>query len=371
MKKNKVLKNTNKPIQKIRFTIQVLFSLLSIWIGVEFYFFIRYLETGGNSFFVARPPGVDGYLPISSLMSLRYTIATGEIHWSHPAGIFILLAIIFVSIVFGKSFCSWICPVGLLSESLGDFGEKIFKKKITMPKFLDYPLRSLKYLMLAFFVYVIFFAMDTLALKLFLDSPYNQVADIKMYYFFANITRFSLIVIVALAFLSVVFRNFWCRYLCPYGAFLGIFSFLSPFKIKRTESTCIDCNKCNKVCPSFINVAKAKVVLSDECTSCLNCLDVCPVKDTLEVKSVFTKKTISTRTIAATIVIIFMFVTGIGMISGNWENKISTDEYLFHMKNIESSTYSHPTGTEHLEKINKETQELSKNKEEQKDKSVH
>ena len=62
-------RNKEKGIQKYRFTIQILFTLLCIWIGVEFYFFIQYLETGGAVGFSSRPPGVDGFLPISSLMS--------------------------------------------------------------------------------------------------------------------------------------------------------------------------------------------------------------------------------------------------------------------------------------------------------------
>ena len=213
--KNKIIKNDEKPIQKIRFIVQILSVLLSIWIGIEFILFVEFLESGGKTIYVERPPGVEGYLPISSLMSLRYFLATGEIHWAHPAGMFIFLAIVMMSLVIGKSFCSWFCPIGFLSENLGVFGEKVFKRKIQMPKLIDIPLRSLKYLLLGFFVYVIFFVMDILALKQFLDGPYNQVADIKMYYFFARISKFSLTVIIILAFLSVIFRNFWCRYLCP------------------------------------------------------------------------------------------------------------------------------------------------------------
>jgi len=127
--------------------------LICIWIGVEFYYFVRYLETAGLEGSAYRPPGDEGFLPISSLMSLYHFFITGEIHQAHPAGFFILAGAIIVSFVFGKSFCSWICPVGLLSEYLGDFGEKIFGRKIKLPKWLDYPLRSLKYLLLAFFVY--------------------------------------------------------------------------------------------------------------------------------------------------------------------------------------------------------------------------
>jgi polyferredoxin len=342
--KNKIIKNDEKPIQKIRFIVQILSVLLSIWIGIEFILFVEFLESGGKTIYVERPPGVEGYLPISSLMSLRYFLATGEIHWAHPAGMFIFLAIVMMSLVIGKSFCSWICPIGFLSENLGVFGEKVFKRKIQMPKLIDIPLRSLKYLLLGFFVYVIFFVMDILALKQFLDGPYNQVADIKMYYFFAHISKFSLTVIIILAFLSVIFKNFWCRYLCPYGALLGLIGLLSPIRIKRNVESCIDCDKCSNACLNFIDVARKKYVISDECTSCMNCIDACPVKNTLYLEIFPARKKFSKRLVAITIVGVFMIVTGLGMITGNWKNKIKLEDYFYHIQRIESSEYSHPTG---------------------------
>ncbi len=340
----KIQKNDEKSIQNIRLLVQLLSVALSIWIGIEFILFVKFLESGGKTIFIERPPGVEGYLPISSLMSLRYFLATGDIHWAHPAGMFIFLSIVLMSLVIGKSFCSWICPIGFLSENLGVFGEKLFKRKIKMPKVLDLILRSLKYLMLGFFVYVIFFVMDILSLRLFLDSPYNQVADIKMYYFFAKISKFSLNVIISLAILSVIFRNFWCRYLCPYGALLGLVGLLSPIKIKRNLNTCIDCNKCSKACPNFIDVAKNRYVISDECTSCMNCIDVCPVKDTLYLNIPASKKKLSKKYVAVIVVGIFMIVTGFGIVTGNWKNKIKLEDYFYHIERIESSEYSHPTG---------------------------
>ncbi len=344
-KKKNIIKNPEKSIQKIRFAVQIFSVLLSIWIGIEFIFFVEFLESGGKTIYVERPPGVEGYLPISSMMSLRYLLATGEIHWAHPAGLFIFLAIVMMSFIIGKSFCSWICPVGFISENLGEFADKIFKRKIKMPKFLDIPMRGLKYLLLGFFVYVIFFVMDIISLKLFLDSPYNQVADIKMYYFFAKISKFSLTVIIILAFLSIIFRNFWCRYLCPYGALLGLVGLLSPIKIKRNISSCIDCDKCSKVCPNFIDVAKKKLVISDECTSCINCVDVCPVKDTLYLNVYPSNKKMNKKLVAVLVIGVFILITGIGVITGNWKNKIKLEDYFYHIQRIESSEYSHPTGT--------------------------
>ena len=291
---SKIVKNPEKPIQKYRLYVQLFFAIIVLWIGVEFYLFTTFLESGGNSTFYERPPGVEAFLPISSMMSLYYFFLSGNIHPAHPAGLVIFIAILAISFVFGKSFCSWVCPIGFISESLGDFGEKIqkklFKKRIQMPKVLDYPLRSLKYLLLGFFVNAIFLSMTAVALKYFLDSPYNIISDVKMYYFFANISQFSLIVIAVLMLLSIVFRNFWCRYLCPYGALLGIFSLLSPLKIKRNKESCIDCNLCAKACPSFIKVDKVSTVISDECSTCMSCVDACPVKNTLELKPILVIK---------------------------------------------------------------------------------
>jgi polyferredoxin len=330
-----MVKNAEKSVQRFRLIIQSAFVLLCIWIGYDFYKFVSRLESGDVLEFTSRPPGVDGFLPISSLMSFYLFLKTGIIHSAHPAGVVIFFAIILMSFLVGKSFCSWFCPVGFISEMLGNAGEKIFRRKIKIPSFLDYSLRSVKYLLLAFLIYTVFFMMNEIALKSFLDSPYNIVADIKMYYFFAKISRFSLYVMGILTALSVIFRNFWCRYLCPYGALLGIVSLFSPNKIKRNKDTCIDCKLCTKACPSFIKVHRVKNVISDECTSCLNCIDVCPVKDALYIKPVLVKKKLNKKIAAGIIISVFLLSTGIAMLTGNWQNKVSKEEYQLYFKNIE------------------------------------
>ncbi len=355
--KKKIVKNTEKPVQKYRFVVQSAFALLCIWIGIQFYLFSKYLETGGATSFVHRPPGVDGFLPISSFMSFYLFITTGEIHYAHPAGLFIFLAIILVSFVFGKAFCSWLCPVGFISELIGDFGErvykKLFKRRIHLWRWIDYPLRSLKYLLLGFLFYSVFYLMSTMAVQAFLDSPYNIAADLKMYYFFADISQSALIIIAVLFVLSILIRNFWCRFICPYGAMLGIVSFLSPNKIKRNPVSCIDCGLCAKACPSYIKVDEVKTVISDECNTCLSCVDACPVAETLDLKSILPgKRKINKKYAAIGVVLIFMLVTGYGLISGHWDNHITKQEYLIHYKNMNS--YGHPTGTAAIKKFNKE-----------------
>jgi polyferredoxin len=366
--RKKIIRNNEKPIQKYRFYVQSAFTMLCVWIGVEFYFFVRYLESNGTVAFYNRPPGVEGFLPISSMMSFFMFLLTGEIHYAHPAGMFIFFAIILVSLVFGKSFCSWLCPVGFLSELVGDAGEKflkkVFKFKLRLPKWLDYPLRSIKYLLLGFFVFSIFFLMTTMAVRAFLDSPYNLSADVKMFYFFANISRTSLIVLSGLFILSIFVRSFWCRFLCPYGALLGIMNFISPNKIKRNIASCIDCGLCAKACPSSIKVDKVITVWSDECSTCMNCVDACPVEDTLDLFTLLPAKKsfkINKKWVAIGVVSIFIAVTSIGMFTGHWQNKISKEEYLYLYKNMES--FGHPTGPAEMKKLNEETKVLHNNKE--------
>jgi polyferredoxin len=343
-------KREGRNTQRLRFGVQVAFALLCIWIGVEFHFFVGYLESGGSTTFVERPPGVEGFLPISSLMSLYFFALTGTIHSFHPAGMVILVAILLMSLVFAKSFCSWLCPVGLISETLGDLGERLLGKRLRLPRWLDYPLRSLKYLLLAFFVWAIFLAMDAAALGAFLNSPYNLMADIKMYYFFADISRFSLIVIGTLMLLSIAIRGFWCRYLCPYGALLGLVGLVSAGRITRDRQTCVDCGKCAKACPARIPVDKIKRVRSDECTSCLACVASCPVKNTLQVGMPLTKSGITPGAVAITVVAVFVGLTGLAMITGYWQNDIDRTTYLRQFESIHQ--LDHPRGAADIDRLN-------------------
>lgn len=245
------------------------------------------------------------------------------------------------------------CPIGTLSESLWMAGQKIFKRNITVWKWLDYPLRSLKYLLLFFFVYSIAM-MSIRELEIFINSPYNKVADIKMYLFFAEISEFSLWVIIGLMLFSVVIKNFWCRYLCPYGALLGLTGLLSPFRITRTKSSCIDCELCTKVCPSNIKVhaigqknASSPVgqVWSDECTSCLRCVEECPVKETLVLRvKKQSASSVPPWVFGVLVAGVFIAVTGLGILSGRWHNSVSKDEYQYRFQNLDSPLYNHARG---------------------------
>ncbi len=326
--------------QFLRSTVQLAFVLLCIWIGYEFHLFVKWGMSGGETSFVERPPGVDGFLPIASLMGLLHWLYTGTVNTIHPAGVFIFIAIVGIGLLFKKAFCSWMCPVGTLSESLWMFGEKLFGRNINVPRWLDYPLRSLKYLILFYFLWAIF-GMSAQVLEAFLYSPYNRVSDIKMYLFFADISNFALTVLLILVIGSVVIKNFWCRYLCPYGALLGSLSWLSPVKITRNKSTCIDCELCTEACPSNVKVHKVNKVHSDECMACMSCVQACPVKNCLEMKTTVTNTRVPNIVFASLIVGVFVAITGLAMLMGTWQNDISKEEYQHHFENIHRPMYDH------------------------------
>ncbi|MBK5294889.1 MAG: 4Fe-4S binding protein, partial [Acidobacteriia bacterium] len=102
--------------QQIRRGVQFAFLAVNLWIGVEFYRFVRFYETGGATTWAQRPPGVEGWLPIASLMNLKYWAETGQVPVMHPAGMFLLLAFAASTMLLHKSFCGWLCAVGTISE---------------------------------------------------------------------------------------------------------------------------------------------------------------------------------------------------------------------------------------------------------------
>ena len=130
---SKVSKKKRKPSSwmtslRFRWIFQISFFILTIYVGWMFYLFVRYCETGGATVYVTRPPGVEAFLPIGAFMGLKYFLGTGKVDPLHPAGFVIFASILVTSILFQRGFCSWICPVGTISEWAWRFGDWIKSK---------------------------------------------------------------------------------------------------------------------------------------------------------------------------------------------------------------------------------------------------
>ena len=169
----------------LRHLVQILFAALVLYIGITFIVFVGQVENGALTG-VSRPAGVEAFLPISALVGLKAWLSTGNFDPIHPAGLVTFLAIITLSVLFKRTFCSWICPIGTLSEMLAKLGKRVFGRNFLIPTWLDYLLRSVKYLILFFFIWVIFFAMSGASAAEFVQTPYNRVSDIKMLQFMTS-----------------------------------------------------------------------------------------------------------------------------------------------------------------------------------------
>ena len=333
------------PVIRARRLVQVAFLVLVVWLGAQFTVWALD-HTAGNVARVSRPPGVEGFLPISALMSLRLALGGGGIHPVHPAGLAILVAVLAMSVLVAKSFCSHLCPVGTLSEGLGRLGVRLLGRAWLLPRWLDVPLRALKYVLLVFFLWATWVALDLPGVRVFLDSPYNRVADTKMLLFFAHPSRLTVAVLGVLVVGSVLVRDLWCRYLCPYGALVGVLGRLAPLKVTRDAVTCIDCRKCTKVCPARLPVHALGRMASVECTSCQDCVAVCAIKECLAVRS---PRWVGTWLLRPALVVgiaagIYLGVTTAFRVSGHWRGVVSEREYARRLQEIDSPVYTHVGG---------------------------
>ena len=157
--------------------------------------------------------------------------------------------------------------MGTVSEYLWRLGRSILGRNFRLPRPADIALRSLNYILLGLFLYAVG-SMPVPAIRAFLSGPYGVVDDVKMLNFFRfpGLTGCTVIAILAIA--SVFVQNFWCRYLCPYGALMGLAALASPLRIRSDPSLCIDCAKCAKVCPAALPVDRLIAISSAECTGC-------------------------------------------------------------------------------------------------------
>jgi polyferredoxin len=316
--------------QALRLGVQLFLVALNLWIGIQFYLWVRWAESGGRALEVSRPAGVEGWLPIEGLMQLKYFLITGNVPRVHAAGFFLFTSFLVMSFVFRKAFCSWLCPVGTVSEYLWKLGRATFRRNFQLPLWADIALRSVKYILLSFFVYAVA-SMTAATIAEFLGSSYALIVDVRMLNFFRYLSGTTASVVLGIVIASIFVQNFWCRYLCPYGAFLGLVSLFSPSRITRNLDTCIDCAKCAKACPSALPVDKLVQIRSAECTGCLECVAVCPAKDTLTMTVPVgwrERRAIPAWCLAAGIAIIFFGLIGYAKLAGHWNTVLPKQVYL-------------------------------------------
>lgn len=347
-------------LRRLRAAAQLVTFAVTLAIGAQFALWVRGLEQG--RVVGERPPGVEGFLPISALISLRDWLLAGEPSRVHPAGLVIFLLALASALVLRKAFCAWICPVGTLAEWLGALGRRLGRglgrrpggrlgrRALRLPRWLDAPLRGIKYLLAGFFVWSVFVQMSPPQLRAFLESPYNKVADVKMLHFFLQPSPLTLQVLGVLVLLSIALPFFWCRYLCPYGALLGLFGSASPLQVTREPAACIDCRLCTEACPAYLPVSTSRRVRSPECTGCLDCVAVCPARGALDLAAPRLPGRRGARGLVRpavfALLVLGLFYGGIhaAKLAGFWHSSVSTAEFQRRVRELDAPQYNHFRG---------------------------
>lgn len=207
--------------------------------------------------------------------------------------------VILLTLLFGRVYCSTICPLGILQDFILFVRKKV--KKINF-YFSDALIRT-RYI---FLIIPIVFFLFGIALGFNLLDPYsnfgriinnifrpilifiNNIAALILEYFNAYLINpiafqgveyfsltFSLIVLLLIIWLSAKYGRLFCNSVCPVGTFLGLISKFSFFKIEIDESSCIFCSECETVCKSSCIDSESQVVDFSRCVGCFNCVDIC------------------------------------------------------------------------------------------------
>lgn len=266
-----------KKIRLIRLTVQIFFVLLIALFSLNHY----RVEQGLEPLFLGEP-SLHAVCPFGGVVTLYTYITQGTlIKKIHPSSLILMWIVLVLAVLFGPVFCGWVCPMGSVQEFIGKLGKKIFKKKYN--RFI--PVKVDKYLRYARYIVLIMVVIQTARLgKIMFETldPYYALFN-----FWSDEIAVSAFVVLGITLVGALFvERPWCKYACPYGAVLGIFNTFRLVKLSRNANTCINCKRCDNVCPMNITPSDDKNVINHQCISCLECTSEaeCPVADAMLLK---------------------------------------------------------------------------------------
>lgn len=215
--------------------------------------------------------------------------------------IFTIISFLLLTLIFGRVYCSYICPLGACQDGLIRFWGKI-RRKIKYK--YNPPIKNLKFFI--FSLSIISVISGSLYFVIWLD-PYSFFGKIVTYVFkipfiFLNnsldllLRKFDFYFISSLEYPKVHLLNLipfiliigliifftmkrgrlYCNSICPLGTFLGIISTYSLIRL-NIDSNCTSCGLCESVCKAECIDYKNKIVDESSCIRCFNCVSICPV----------------------------------------------------------------------------------------------
>ncbi len=318
---------------------QHLLALSMLLVGVQYAANTAMLKAGVTPW-LARPDVGDAFLPIAGGIELKAIMTLGLWDQTHPAAAVMLAVVLLTGLLCKRAFCGWACPLGLAGEYLYKLRKRFIKSEFLPPAWLDWPLRMLKYLLLGALLYIII-SMPSASIPQYLEGNYHKIADLKMALFFVTPGFITLACFAFILGLAAWRRQGFCRYICPYGALLGLISFLSPFKVRRSTQHCLietkgmNCDKCTRACPANISVHTQKNIRSDECQACMRCISACPKQEALQFS---TRNGIKLSARGLTIMLLLiMFLIPLGAyVGGFWHSQTPDEDRIYLIQHLKS-----------------------------------
>jgi NosR/NirI family transcriptional regulator, nitrous oxide reductase regulator len=175
----------------------------------------------------------------------------------------LLMIVVFTlvtTLIWGRVFCSTLCPFGAVQDLLSKFVPRRWQK--TMPARIHLKALYLKYLFLALIVVMAIVQGGVSIFQYF--EPFGT-----LFFYSTSVVLWTILLLILLA--SAVVKRFYCRYVCPLGAALGVLSLFSLSRIKRVPQ-CTACSVCEQVCPT--GAIRKHQIDFKECVRC----DICESK---------------------------------------------------------------------------------------------
>ena len=214
-------------------------------------------------------PGAAGACPIGSLQSFL-----GGMRFRFPY--YVIGLLIFFGALLGRLICGFLCPCGWLQELLYLIPSP---KKNRFPG--DRPLRWVKYLVLAALVVILPLSVKLTPFFCKYLCPSGTVSglllslsDSSVAKLWGAVFHWKLAVLIVLVAAGVFVWRPFCKYLCPLGAFYGLFNRFALVRMDFDEGKCSGCGKCANACRMCLDPAKAPN--SAECVRCGDCVSACP-----------------------------------------------------------------------------------------------
>lgn len=219
-------------------------------------------------FFVIGPHWVHTICPIAFFESPLLSLLKGtRIFWL--AGIILGASATASTIIIPRPFCGWVCPVGFVADIFGELGERLHINAKKIPHWLNERMRYFSYGVL---IFIVIGTIATERLFCILGCPVYWSCNA----FTMSVPPVTLILLLFFVFVSLRVRRGFCRYICPFGALMGVFVPLSRYKVRLNLEVCKNCYVC-RVCPMGIDITRELTVKSSHCISCNECVLSCPL----------------------------------------------------------------------------------------------